>query len=81
MSAIEDLATAYAALHQTIADDIAQENVLLQKIADANAANNSDAIVALVRQMTQDNADMQATIAKSKTATDAVVTGAPPAAA
>lgn len=71
MSALTDLQAAYATLHQTILDDISQENALLQRIADANAANDSDAIVALLRQATQDNADLQASIAKSKAATDA----------
>lgn len=71
MSAVTDLQAALAALHQTIVDDITQENTLLHKIADANAANDSDAIVALVRQATQDNADLRASIDKSKAATDA----------
>lgn len=71
MSALTDLQAAYGTLHQTILDDIAAENALLAKIADANAANDSPAIVDLLRQARADNDALQGQITKAKAAVDA----------
>ena len=69
MSAIDDLKTILDTMHQSIADSIAQQNVTLQRIADANAANDSAAVADLVRRAIQDNTDLTAETAKSKAAT------------
>jgi uncharacterized membrane protein len=79
MSQYDDLKAILDALHQTIADNIAEQNVKLQAIADANAANDPEKIASLIRQATQDNADLIAENTKSKGAA-AVVAAAPPAA-
>lgn len=68
MSAQDDLKTILDTMHQSIADSIAAQNVTLQKIADANAANDSAAITELVRRAIQDNADLTAETTKSKDA-------------
>lgn len=74
MAAIDDLKSALADLHQTIADNIASQEAVLIKIADANAANDQGKIAELLRQARQDNTDLLAETEKSKAAL------APPAA-
>jgi predicted nuclease with TOPRIM domain len=72
MSQFDDLKAAYAELHQTIVDDIAEENALLQKLADANAAGDATGVADLIKQAASDNADLQASITKSKAAVGAI---------
>lgn len=68
MAAIDDLKSALADLHQTIADNIASQEATLLKIADANAANDQGKIAELLRQARQDNTDLLAETEKSKAA-------------
>lgn len=77
MSALDDLKTILDTMHQSIADSIAAQNVTLQKIADANAANDSAAITELVRRAIQDNADLTAETDKNRAAVATVPATAP----